>query len=204
MGSARFLLHPLLMAHDESSLVPVAANSLGLLSPAGAPVITSMVEQCLAIAKPELMASTGPRILLGDWDEEFVALWKEEIRQHCKGGCDVSFTSRGDVAGLMDAAAKERFDLAVITLNNVFGIGPSVSERVRGMLQVIRHLKTTYGMHIIAITGHYDSDDLPERAREAGADVFRDRSDIADLAALVQLYLNRAHSHSSWNKWVSH
>lgn len=188
------------MPEDDYSLVPHSAGSLLPSSPLSAGVLSSLVEETLSLVKRDAPAAfDGIAILFADWDDAFVDFFEGDMKSRC-GGYPFKVKRCGEAPAIVEAAAAERFDIAILTLNNVFGIGPNVDERVRVMLKIIRDLKSTYGMPIIALTGYYDSDDLPDRAREAGVDVFRDREDTDDLGSLVQLYLSRAKPGIPWTK----
>jgi hypothetical protein len=156
------------------------------------------VEQSLSIVRQDECAGENEvSILFADGDDRFVDLFEPELRAGCSGTL-LRMARCGDASQLMDIAGSGRFDLAIVTLNNIFGIGPSADERLRVMLKLIRHLKDSYRFPIIALSGYYDADDLPERALQAGADVFRDRGDTADLSDLVRLYLARDRPDVSW------
>ncbi len=187
---------------DDFSIVPHSSGSLIPSGPLSSGVLSSLVEQTLSLVKQEEEASPqqdGVAILFADWDDDFVDFFEEEMRGRC-GEYPLKVSRCGEAPAIVQMAAATRFDLAILTLNNVFGIGPTVDERVRVMLKIIRDLKAAYGMPIIALTGFYDSDDLPDRARDAGVDVFRDREDTADLGSIVQLYLQRAKPDIQWTK----
>jgi hypothetical protein len=186
---------------DDYSLVPHSSGALIPSAPLSAGVLSSLVEQTLLMVKreEEPAEQQGISILFADWDDDFVDFFEDEMRSRC-GGYPLKVIRCGEAPHIVQMAAATRFDIAILTLNNVFGIGPSVNERVQVMLKIVRDLKSIYGMPIIALTGYYDSDDLPDRAREAGVDVFRDREDTADLGSLVQLYLARAKPGIPWKK----
>ncbi|MHA3771078.1 hypothetical protein ACXR0O_06010 [Verrucomicrobiota bacterium sgz303538] len=185
------------MTEDDHSLVPLSSGSLIPTGPLSEGVLSAMVEQTLSIVRRDTPTEKEVAILFGDWDDAFVDVFEEDIRTSC-GRHPVKVLRCGDAPDLVAAAAAEHFDLAIVTLNNVFGIGPTVDERVKVMLRIIRDLKATYGMPIIALTGYYDSNDLPDRARAAGADVFRDREDTADLGNIVRMYLSKLRPEISW------
>jgi hypothetical protein len=188
------------MTENEYALVPHSSDTLLSTSLLEAGVLSSMVAQTLALVKQDAPTEVEEiAILFADWDEAFADLFEEEMQARC-GEYPLKVTRCGEAPAVVQAAAAQRFDLAIITLNNVFGIGPGVNDRLRAMLKIIRDLKAAYEMPIIALSGYYDSDDLPDRARDAGANIFRDREDTADLGSLVQMYLARAKPGIPWTR----
>jgi hypothetical protein len=185
------------MPDEDKTLIAVPSGTLSIGTATDSKLLQSFVSESLAAARVHSGEAQGCTVLFGDWDDEFIDHFEAELRS-LTDAPGITIRRCGEVVELRAAIQNATFDLVVVTLNNVFGVGDSPDQRVRGLLMVVEELKRSSDTPLIAISGHYDSDDLPERARAAGADIFRDRTDTHDLAHLAVLYLSRAYPAFTW------
>jgi hypothetical protein len=114
------------------------------------------------------------RLLIGNLDEP-TADGHAQLVQIALGEKFAVKTNRFTYADeLLQAAQGQTCDLCIVALNNLVfrDAGNELSQRVTNSLQLMARLRLAGAKLIIAVTGHIDAPDLPDRVRQAGADAF--------------------------------
>lgn len=83
-----------------------------------------------------------------------------------------AFTAVERLDELLAQADRNRFDLAILILNNLQAPSAAGLNRIESTIASIGDLKVRCPVPVIAVSGYSDGPDFPARVREAGADEF--------------------------------
>ena len=114
------------------------------------------------------------KVLIGDISEDIAELIGESLGLWFKDrGRNVTFTRLWTADDIRLIAGRERFDLFILILNNIiYGSRPESADREKEALELVRHLRETYNVPIIAMEGYMRDPAFARQALDAGADFF--------------------------------
>jgi len=114
------------------------------------------------------------KVLIGDVSGEFAGLIGESLKAWFKGrGLNVTAARLWTADDIRLIAGRERFDLFILVLNNIiYGARAGSADREKDALGLVRHLRETYNVPIIAMEGSLRDPAFGRQALDAGADFF--------------------------------
>jgi hypothetical protein len=156
------------------SLVPLPDCSLANTTAGAKRILAEMVGETLTIGQLQQAGREIFHLLIGNLDEP-TADGHARLVQIALGEKFTVSANRFTYADeLLQATQAQTCDLCIVALNNLVfrDAGNELTQRVTNSLKLIGRLRKAGAKLIIAVTGHIDAPDLPDRVRQAGADAF--------------------------------
>ncbi len=117
------------------------------------------------------------RLLIGNIEPNFDHMVSVTITKRLGGKYDLSVVTARDGDELLRLAGEHLFDIFILVTNNILFKNKNVTIKDRGreVLEIIAHLRATYGKPIIAASAFWTKDSsFAKRARKAGVSCYLD------------------------------
>lgn len=111
-------------------------------------------------------------VLIGNSEETYTLAIRLIIENVSWPTAQCAFTVVERLDDLLAQAERNRFDLAILILNNLQAPSAAGLNRIESTIATIGDLKVRCPVPVIAVSGYPDGPDFPARVREAGADEF--------------------------------